>query len=144
MWPNFWLLVDSSPRDKSYDVSDFNLLLPSSSKLNILFGMRPGINRISQPGWTGKLGAQRIVKAVQRTSSFANPGSRRPAVAVSRKAPSCSWMSLLNAMPPVSVTLRDIETGAAMLAQRQYPRALQRFNVDAKVRKLPLRRDNQQ
>jgi hypothetical protein len=54
---------------------------------------------------------------------------------VSREAISWSWITLPIAMPSVSISGNDIETDAVTLAQRQQPRALQRFNVDAKVHK---------
>ena len=91
--------------------------------------------QMSQPGGTGKLGCLRIVKAAQRTLSSVDPIGCRSAVASSRKASSAPRSSMLREMSPVSVGLRTIETGGAKLAQRQSPRALQRFNVDAKVHK---------
>lgn len=96
-------------------------------------------NQISQPGWTGNLGALRIVKAVQRAPSSVDPIGRRSSAESSRDASFSSWSSRLRFSSPVSVGLRTIETGAAILAQCQSPWTSRRFSVDAKVQNAPLR-----
>jgi len=78
---------------------------------------------MSQPGRTGNLGALRIVKAAQRTSSSVDPTGRRSAVVSLRSISSSVWGFTLRLPPPVSMGLRTIETGGAKLAQRQNPRA---------------------
>jgi hypothetical protein len=97
-------------------------------------------SHISQPGWTGNLGALRIVKAAQRTSSSIDSIDRRSAVNSVCSVSSSCWSLALRVLAPVSVTLRDIETGGVNLAQCQNPWALRRFIANAKVRNTPLRR----
>jgi hypothetical protein len=115
--------------------TDFTYRLPATQMHCILLGMWPELNSISRPGWTGKLGALRIVKAAQRTSSSVDPKDRHSAVPCTRGVGSSDWSLKLRVLPPVSVTLRDIETGGANLAQSQNLRALQRSSIDAKVSK---------
>ena len=102
---------------------------------SILLGMTSGLNKISRPGWTGNLGALRIVKAAQRTLSSVDPIDRHSVVVYSRNVDSVVWSLALCVSPPVSVRLRGTETGGVNLAQGQTLRAFAATRVDAKVRK---------
>ena len=73
--------------------------------------MTSTVTRISRPGWTGNLGALRIVKAVQRTLSSVDPIGHRSMVVTSCNVDSPTGSSMLHIFSPVSVGLRNIETG---------------------------------
>jgi hypothetical protein len=113
-------------------VSDFDYRLRTQWESATLLGMESSTHRKPQPGWTGTR-ALRIVQATSRTFLSVDPIGRRSAVATLRSAIVSSWRSRLRLLPPVSVTLRDIETGGANLAQCLYTWAFQRSNLDAKV-----------
>jgi hypothetical protein len=83
--------------------------------------MRLNAHRISQPGWTGNVGALRTVKAVQRASPVGPIGHRSMAALV-RTVASLFASSIARASVPVSVGRSTIETGVARLAQCQDPR----------------------
>jgi hypothetical protein len=91
-------------------------------------------NRISQPGWTGNVGALGTLKTVQRASPVGPIGHYSMAASV-RIVDSLVRRSTVRISPPVSVGLRTIETGGANLVQRQSLRAFARVSLDAKVHK---------
>ena len=124
----------ASLQSRNVAVSDFDFRLRAQWESATLLGMESPTHRKPQPGWTGTR-ALRIVQATPRTFLSVDPIGRRSAVATLRSAIDPSWRSRLRLLPPVSVTLRDIETGGANLAQSQNLRALQRSSIDAKVSK---------
>jgi len=95
--------------------------------------------QMSQPGGTGNLGALRIVKAAQRTSSSVDPIGYRSVPASSRNASSLAGSSMLRTSTPVSVGLRTIETGGENLAQCQAARAIAANELRCKSRENRLR-----
>ena len=68
-------------------------------------------NDISRPGWTGNLGALRIVKAAQGTHLSLDPIGHRSMVVTSCNVDSLCRSSMQHFFSPVSGALRAIETG---------------------------------